>query len=98
DLREVIERSLGFAGIFDVEQLGGIHPDAYVSAALHSAKIIVDEEGTEAAAATALMVDASGAPVGPDLTIRVDRSFLYVIREHSTGAVLFVGRVLDPRA
>ncbi|PKQ27081.1 MAG: hypothetical protein CVT64_01135 [Actinobacteria bacterium HGW-Actinobacteria-4] len=98
DLRKVIEDQLGFTGIFKVTELGGIHPDAYVDAALHSAKIIVDEEGTEAAAATAIMVGTTSAPPEPDLVIRVDRPFLYVIRDHETGAVLFVGRVLDPRA
>jgi serpin B len=98
DLRDVIENQLEIPGIFEVLELGGIHPDAYVSGAVHSAKIIVDEEGTEAAAATAIGVEAGSAPPPPGLAIRVDRPFLYVIRDHDTGAVLFVGRVLDPRA
>jgi serpin B len=96
NLRTVIENDLGISGLFEVPELGGIHPDAAVTDAVHSAKIIVDEEGTEAAAATAIMVDATSAPPPPDLTIRVDRPFMYVIRDHETGAVLFVGRVLDP--
>jgi len=98
DLREVIEEQLDIPGVFDVMQLGGIHPEAYVSAAIHSAKIIVDEVGTEAAAATAIAIDAGSAMPESPLLIRVDRPFLYVIRDHDTGAVLFVGRVLDPRA
>jgi serpin B len=98
NLRDVIENDLGIAGLFDTP--GGLvgigTPDLTVSNALHSAKIAIDEEGTEAAAATAIMMDSAFSP--PKVAITVDRPFLYVIRDHSTGAVLFVGRVLDPSA
>ena len=73
----------------------GIAPGIFISAALHGAKVIVDEEGTEAAAATAMMFPTS-APPPPDLTIVADRPFLWAIVHQATGALLFVGRLVDP--
>ena len=63
--------------------------------ALHGAKIIVDEEGTEAGAATAIGGTDTSAPT-VDLFVTVDRPFAYVITHEPTGAVVFVGRVIDP--
>ncbi len=97
NLRDVIEGDLGVDGLFGVEGLDGIAPQLEVSSALHATKVIVDEEGTEGAAVTVIDVVATGAPVMPDLDIRADRPFLYVITDDATGAVLFVGQVLDPR-
>lgn len=64
-----------------------------IGAVEHEAFIDVDEKGTEAAAATGVSMDASH---GPD--INVNRPFLFLIRDRSTNATLFVGRVLDPTA
>jgi len=66
---------------------------------LHKAFIAVDEKGTEAAAATVVIMEATGA--APDdkpepVEVRVDRPFLFAIRDSQTGAILFLGRVLDP--
>jgi len=62
---------------------------------VHEAFISVDEEGTEAAAATAVVVGTTSAPADPvDLT--VDRPFIFLIHDAETGAILFLGRVLDP--
>jgi serpin B len=56
----------------------------------------VNEEGTEAAAATATaMARSIGGPFTP--TFRADRPFVFLIRDGKTGTVLFVGRVTDPR-
>ncbi len=63
--------------------------------ALHGAKIIVDEEGTEAGAATAIGGTDTSAPT-VDLLLNVDRPFAYVITHEPTGAIVFVGRVTDP--
>ena len=68
-----------------------------VSAALHGAKVIVDEKGTVAAAATAMSFAESGPPP-PDLTVVADRPFLWTIVHQPTGAILFVGRLVDPAA
>lgn len=72
-----------------------IDPVAELAGAVHGADISVDEEGTVAAGATALGFAESGAPE-PELTIRADRPFLYLIRHRPTGAVLFAGQVTDP--
>jgi serpin B len=69
----------------------------FIDAGVHAATIDVDEEGTVAAAATALSFAVSGPPE-PDAVIRADRPFLYVIRDTETGAVLFLGRTVDPAA
>ncbi len=74
-----------------------IAPGIFITAALHGAKVIVDEKGTEAAAATAL-VGRTSLPPPPDLTIVADRPFLWAIVHQDTGALLFVGRLVDPTA
>ncbi len=65
----------------------------FVATVQHEAFIEVDEEGTEAHAATGVGMAASHGP-----TVRVDKPFLFVIRDRPTGAILFVGRVTDPSA
>lgn len=74
-----------------------IAPGVFITAALHGAKVIVDEKGTEAAAATAAAFPASSPPE-PDLTVVADRPFLWTITHQETGAILFVGRLVDPMA
>ena len=67
-------------------------------AAVHAANITVDEAGTEAAAATAVGMELTAAPIpGESLTVVADRPFLFAVRHVETGAPLFVGRVADPR-
>ena len=68
--------------------------ELYITAVLHKAFISVNEAGTEAAAATAVVVGDTGVP--ESATVVVDRPFLFVIRDMPTGALLFVGRVVDP--
>lgn len=69
--------------------------DLHIGEALHKAFIDVGEKGTEAAA-TAVVMSATGMPTG--LRIAADRPFLYFLRDQPTGAILFMGRVLDPTA
>lgn len=69
----------------------------HISAVVQEAFIAVDEQGTEAAAATAVIVEAVSAPVEQPPQVDLDRPFLYAVRDRQTRAVLFVGRVLDPR-
>ncbi len=59
--------------------------------------MIVDEKGTEAAAATSMGFELS-APPPPDLTVVADRPFLWAIIHQQTQAVLFIGRLVDPTA
>lgn len=69
--------------------------DLYVSAVIHKAFVAVDEKGTEAAAATAVIVGVTSAPMF-DVTLTIDRPFLFIIRDLPTGQILFIGRVLNP--
>lgn len=75
----------------------GIGPGVFLDGAVHGADIAVDETGTEAAAATALGFDESGAD-DPELIVAAERPFLYLVRHVDTGAVLFAGQVTDPTA
>ncbi len=77
-----------FSGITTEEQLR-------IDAVVHQANIDVDEAGTEAAAATAVMMRAASLP--NDLVqLTVDRPFLFALRDLETGAVVFLGRIADP--
>jgi serpin B len=67
----------------------------YISRVIHQANISVDEKGTEAAAATAVVMRAGAAPSEP-FNIRFDRPFLFALRDTETGVVLFLGQVVDP--
>jgi serpin B len=69
--------------------------DLFISDAVHKAFIEVNEEGTEAAAATALGLRATSMQPRP-VVFRADHPFLYLIRHDATGAILFFGRVMDP--
>ncbi len=66
---------------------------------LHKAFIGVDENGTEAAAATVVvMVEGAAPPEEEPPDVRIDRPFLFTIRDTATGTLLFLGRVLNPVA
>jgi serpin B len=69
--------------------------DLYISAVVHKAFVDVNEEGTEAAAATAAVMRLTGMPPRPP-EFRADHPFLFLIRDTETGAILFFGRILDP--
>jgi serpin B len=69
----------------------------HVSGVVHQAFVAVDEKGTEAAAATAVVAGGGGAPPPPPIPVIVDRPFLFLIRDRTTGQILFLGRVVDPR-
>jgi len=71
--------------------------ELYISAVVHKAFIDVDEEGTEAAAATGVVVGVTSAPIDEPPELRVDRPFLFAIRDRDSGTLLFVGRLMDPR-
>jgi serpin B len=83
----------------DAADLGGITDEQRLKVAdcVHKGFIAVNEDGTEAAAATGVSVVAvSGPPTAPT-PMRVDRPFLLMIRDVPTGTLLFVGGILDPR-
>ena len=68
-----------------------------LSEAFHKAFVAVDEKGTEAAAATAVMMrSGAGMPTGEPLAFTADHPFLFMIRDTGSGAILFMGRLSDP--
>ncbi|MCY7417814.1 MAG: serpin family protein [Chloroflexi bacterium] len=91
-------KALGITDMFDpaLADLSGISPEPglHVGAAVHQAFVKVAEQGTEAAAATAI---GDTGTSGPPPAFKVDRPFLWFIRDRGTGSILFMGRVTDPR-
>lgn len=89
-------RSLGMVDAFDNADFSGLDGtrQLYLSAVLHQAFIAVDEQGTEAAAATAAVVHTLSFVPTP--VFRADHPFIFFIRENGTGSILFIGRVADP--
>ena len=100
NLRKPLE-ALGMVDAFDSTKadMSGMAPgaageDLYLQAVVHEAYVKVDEQGTEAAAATATV---AGATSTGSSGILVDRPFVFAIRDKLTGSILFLGRVDDPR-
>ncbi len=92
-------RALGVERLFTEDaELAGIiasEPTA-IDAIIHKTFIKVDEEGTEAAAATAIMA-VGGAPPPQPIEFHADHPFLFVLQDSATGAILFLGQVGDPK-
>lgn len=80
----------GSADFSGIDGQGGLA----ISDVIHKTFVAVDEEGTEAAAATAVIL---GRTAAPGISFAADRPFLFFIRDVPTGAVLFLGQVADPR-
>jgi serpin B len=80
-----------FTGMTTAERL-------HISAVVHQALIDVNEEGTEAAAATGIDMVAGAAMRQRLMDFRADHPFIFLIRQQSTGAILFAGRVMNPKA
>ena len=95
-------RTLGMTDAFDPSNadFSGIDGarDLYISLILHKAFVSVDENGTEAAAATVVAVEAASMPSSPvePFRFKADRPFLFLIRDNPTGTILFVGQVMNP--
>jgi serpin B len=71
--------------------------DFWISAAVHKAFIDVNEEGTEAAAATGIVMRSMAMQrEQPPVVFRADHPFIFLIRDNRSGAILFMGRVEDP--
>lgn len=90
-------QALGMQAVFrpfvaDLSLINASYPDLHISSVIHKTFIAVDEEGTEAAAATAVTVGITSLPP----VIAFDTPFLFVIRERASGTILFAGIVRDP--
>ena len=96
-MRNAFDRSASeFSGMDGRSCLAGDLPCLVISEVVHKAFVSVDEEGTEAAAATSVITEkvVSGRP--DPIRIMVDRPFIFLIRDRATDAILFVGRVENP--
>ncbi len=82
----------------DGADFSGITADAalLITDVVHQANITLDEKGTEAAAATAVVMAGTSAPVDPPAIVTLDRPFTFWLRHTGTNAILFMGRVNDP--
>ncbi|HDZ41159.1 MAG TPA: serpin family protein [Bacteroidetes bacterium] len=69
--------------------------DLFISKVLHQTFIETNEEGTEAAAATVVMMELTSVPSGP-LVVKLDKPFIYIIRETSTNSIVFMGKTGNP--
>lgn len=94
DLKETLEemgmKTEGFPDLFE-EQL-----DLEITRVIHQTFLDVNEEGTEAAAATAVGIGETSA--GPPTKITVDKPFIFLLREKHSGTILFMGQLIDPDA
>jgi len=87
---------VAFSGDADFSGMTG-NRDLYIADVIHKAFVSVDEAGTEAAAATAVVMRLTALP-GTPVAVTVDRPFVFLIRDIETGAILFVGRMVAPSA
>src|SRR5262245_12632062 len=87
---------LAFSDRADFSGMNGKR-DLSISAVLHKARVDVDEQGTEAAAATGVAVGVRAVRPEEPPTFRADHPFVFFIRHNPTGAILFLGRLTNPK-
>ena len=90
DVLSSLGMSDAFSGAADFSGMDGTR-SLFIDSVVHKAFVSVDEHGTEAAAATGVMMTLS-LPT----TMRIDRPFVFLIRDLETETILFLGQVLDP--
>ncbi|MBN2591300.1 MAG: serpin family protein [Sedimentisphaerales bacterium] len=87
-MKEAFSNNADFSGMSE-------RKDLFISNVLHKAFVEVNEEGTEAAAATAVVMKMLSIPSPPSV-FRADRPFIFMIRDNATQSILFIGRVVNP--
>jgi serpin B len=91
--------SMGMSDAFnsDLANFSGMSDkkDLYIGDVIHKAFVAVDEKGTEAAAATAVIMEGATA-IRHDVNLQIDRPFIFVIRDTVNRQILFIGRVMNP--
>lgn len=85
---------VAFSDKADFSGMTGNH-ELSITDVLHKAFVSVDESGTEAAAATAVVAGVTSAPPAPPVELTIDRPFIFLIRDIPTGSIIFAGRVLN---
>ena len=93
DILPAMGMPTAFSGMADFSGMTG-NRDLFISDVIHEAFVSVDEAGTEAAAATAVIMKLTAA--SETVTMSLDHPFIFLIRDIQTGTILFVGRVLNP--
>jgi len=98
-LRDVLQ-SMGMKDAFslppaDFSQMTGKN-DLFISDVIHKAFVDVNEEGTEAAAATAVMMAAAAEEMSEPKVFKADHPFIFLIRDNCSGSILFIGRLSKP--
>jgi serpin B len=89
-MKNAFNATADFSGMDGTKQL-------FISDVVHKAFVDVNEEGTEAAAATGTLMRVKSVAPTTQPEFRADHPFAFVIRDNTTGAILFMGRVVDPR-
>lgn len=87
-IKEAFTRSANFSNMEPRKEL-------YISDVVHKAFVEVDEKGTEAAAATAVVMELASMPMEVPI-FKADHPFVFIIRENATNSILFMGRLMDP--
>ncbi|MBE9482067.1 MAG: serpin family protein, partial [Chloroflexi bacterium] len=87
---------VAFSGSADFSGMTG-NRNLFIADVVHKAFVSVDEAGTEAAAATAVVMELTAVPETP-IKVTIDHPFIFLIRDIETGTLLFVGRVVNPSA
>ena len=82
-------------GAADFSGING-EKDLYISRVIHKAFVDVNEEGTEAAAATAVVIETKALIIKKPVVFKADHPFIFLIRDKEAGSILFMGRVMDP--
>jgi serpin B len=99
-LKEVLESmgmTLAFSGQADFSGIS-TQEQLFISAVIHKAFVDVNEEGTEAAAATGVVLAPTSAPVREEpVVFRADHPFVFLIRDNRSGGILFLGRLTNPK-
>jgi len=93
----LIEMGMGIA-FTPAADFSNIADGIFISRVMHKAVIEVNEEGSEAAAATVVEMVESAMPPDEPMEFKVDRPFMFTISDDRTGSILFMGKVMDPHA
>jgi serine protease inhibitor len=100
-LKEIL-KDMGMEVAFDQDManfsgMAELPPPIWIGRVIHKTFLEIDEEGTEAAAATVVeMLEKSAAPGSEIPTMRIDRPYIFAIRENYSGTILFAGKIIDP--
>jgi serpin B len=93
-LQQLGMRAAFDAGTADFSGMDGNPGNLYIDEVYHKAFVAVDEQGTEAAAATAVV--ASDHSLSQSVTVSFDRPFMFLVYDTATGQILFLGHLADP--